>query len=83
MPVICQAEEGPGGNLNSLQLVLSKDPESLDNADIISGDRSEDVTTGNFMVNNIQHGEMLHCQLRDGNSKLAVLSLSVETFGEY
>ncbi|KAJ8040895.1 Angiopoietin-1 receptor [Holothuria leucospilota] len=80
VPVTCQAVEGPGGNLSSLQLVLSKNSESLVDDDITAGEISEDATTRNFMVTNIHQGDMLHCQLRNGTGKLAFLSLSVEAF---
>ncbi|KAJ8040900.1 Tyrosine-protein kinase receptor Tie-1 [Holothuria leucospilota] len=80
VPVTCQAVEGPQGDLRSLQLVLSKDSEYLEDDDITAGVRSQDGTTGSFMVTNVQIGDMLHCQLRDFNGKLAVLSLSLEVF---
>ncbi|KAJ8040912.1 Angiopoietin-1 receptor [Holothuria leucospilota] len=80
VPVTCQAVEGPGGDLRSLQLVLSKDSESLMDDDITAGERSQDGTTGSFVVTNVQTGDMLHCQLHNGAGKLAVLSLRVEVF---
>ncbi|KAJ8040910.1 Receptor-type tyrosine-protein phosphatase T [Holothuria leucospilota] len=80
VPVTCQAVEGPGGDLNRLQLVLSKSSESLEDDDITVGDRSQDGTARSFMVTDVQKGDMLHCQLRNESGKLAVLSLSVEVF---
>ncbi|KAJ8035144.1 Tyrosine-protein kinase receptor Tie-1 [Holothuria leucospilota] len=80
VPVTCSAVEGPQGDLSSLQLVLSKDSENLEDDNVTANDRSPDGTTGNFTAINVHQGDMMYCQLRNDAGKLAVLSVSVDFF---
>lgn len=85
VPVHCTAIEGPGGDLDTLDLVLSWHPISLQNEDIKYNGTMEDtnVKINTFIVDNVLEGHWLFCQLRARGTMVAVLDVTIEFYGEY
>lgn len=83
--VYCTTVEGPGADLHTFELVLSRDSTSFKNNNIIPGNTSSDDTTKtqSFTVNNAEGGDVLYCQLHKDGRILAVLNITLETFGKF
>ncbi|XP_071830025.1 uncharacterized protein [Apostichopus japonicus] len=82
VPVHCTAIEGPGGDLDTLDLVLSWHPIGLQNEDIKYNGTMEDtnVKINTFIVDNVLEGHWLFCQLRARGTMVAVLDVTIEFY---
>ncbi|XP_071854385.1 receptor-type tyrosine-protein phosphatase F-like isoform X3 [Apostichopus japonicus] len=83
VPVNCTAAKGPSGSdINTLNFVLSRHHESLDDNGISSRDVTDDptTTTTSFLVDNVTDGQTLYCQLRKDGQTYAVYDITIDVF---
>ncbi|XP_071838116.1 uncharacterized protein [Apostichopus japonicus] len=80
--VKCVALEGPGGDVGSLDLLVSRDQTDLDVDGIVreSTIKEGSTITQTFLVNNVRGGDNLYCQLRKNDKRLAIFQVSVDVF---
>lgn len=80
--VTCAAFEGEGGDLDSLELVVSRNKLDLDMKGITSESVSREGSnkTQRFLVNTVNEGDVFFCQLRQTNISPAILQVTAETY---
>ncbi|XP_071838026.1 uncharacterized protein [Apostichopus japonicus] len=80
--VTCVVQEGPGGNIDGLDLLVSRDQRDLILDGIVSEGSFREGSTKihTFIVSNVREGDKLYCQLRKNNETLAMLHVTVEVY---
>ncbi|PIK53356.1 putative tyrosine-protein kinase [Apostichopus japonicus] len=82
--VTCVAVEGPGGDLDSLDLVASRDQHELMVNGIVSESSINKDSTNSrsrtFIITNVSEGDKLYCQLRKNDQNMAMFKVTVEVY---
>ncbi|KAJ8040203.1 Tyrosine-protein kinase receptor Tie-1 [Holothuria leucospilota] len=82
VPVSCTAVQGSADSLAGLNLVLSRNYQSLNETNIRLENVSslEDTKTALFKVENVEEKNELFCQLRSNNERVAVMNITIDVY---
>ncbi|XP_071838148.1 uncharacterized protein [Apostichopus japonicus] len=82
--VTCVAVEGPRGDLDSLDLVATRDQHELMVNGIVSESSINKDSTNSrsrtFIITNVSEGDKLYCQLRKNDQNMAMFKVTVEVY---